>query len=91
MKCPVCKLEHEPAYAVETLCVTTLRDHLNAALELLAIREKQIGEFLEEKDKTEDVISMLHDDIYDLCGAEPNDYYKVHLEKASAVLAGMIG
>ena len=49
MKCPICKLEHESAYAIETVCVTTLRDHLNAALELLAIREEQIREFLEEK------------------------------------------
>jgi len=27
--------------------ITVIRDHLNAALELLAIREEQIGEFLQ--------------------------------------------
>ena len=55
MKCPICKLPHEPAYAIETVCVKTLQDHLKAALELLAIREEQIGEFLEEREPKDEI------------------------------------
>jgi hypothetical protein len=42
---------------------------------------------LEGKLKAADeVISMLHDDVFDLCNGEMGDYYKVHLEKAQAIL-----